>query len=322
MIKIPINIVFLALSLTGCAKAQEAKNRDIADAQKAVDTTMTAGTPILADTMAGSNSLGTANDRRLVERILRTTCKNYAAWGKEKTIVWIARQFIGVPYVGHTLDRSDTEHMVINLHELDCTTYVEAVLALAHCTFEGKSSFSDYCEAAQQVRYQDGKVSYENRLHYFQWWVADNVRKGLVQEITLPASIFTGRQLLRIDYMSTHASNYDMLRNHPERVQAIAKREKVWQGKMVNYIPKERLADTSLRQVVHDGDIIGLVTNKAGLDASHLGIAVWHKDGLYLLNASSLKKNGKQVVEPQETLFAYLAVRDHNKGIRVLRISE
>ena len=74
--------------------------------------------------------------------------------------------------------------------------------------------------------------------------------------------------------------------------------------------------------MVHDGDIIGLVTNKAGLDASHLGIAVWHDDGLYLLNASSLKKNGHQVVEPKETLFAYLAARAHNTGIRVLRISE
>lgn len=227
-----------------------------------------------------------------------------------------------MPYVAHTLDRSDTEQMVINLHELDCTTYVEAVLALARCTFAGKTSFADYCHEAQLIRYMSGKVDYCGRLHYFQWWVSDNKHKGFIQEIHTPASLFTGHQRLRIDYMSTHADSYDMLRQHPERVNAIAQQEQEWLGKTVTYIPKGRLKDPALRQVVRDGDILGLVTNKAGLDASHLGIAVWHEDGLYLLNASSLKKNGHQVVEPKETLFAYLAARAHNTGIRVLRISE
>ena len=152
--------------------------------------------------------------------------------------------------------------------------------------------------------------------------MSDNERKGLLQEIHAPSTVFTGRQRLRIDYMSTHADSYDMLRQHPERVKTIAQQEKAWLGKTVTYIPKGRLKDPALRQVVRDGDIIGLVTNKPGLDASHLGIAVWHEDGLYLLNASSLKKNGHQVVEPKETLFAYLAARAHNTGIRVLRISE
>lgn len=227
-----------------------------------------------------------------------------------------------MPYVAHTLDRSDTEQMVINLHELDCTTYVEAVLALARCTFAGKTSFADYCHEARLIRYMSGKVDYCGRLHYFQWWVSDNERKGLLQEIHAPSTLFTGRQRLRIDYMSTHADSYDMLRQHPERVKTIAQQEKAWLGKTVTYIPKGRLKEPALRQVVHDGDILGLVTNKPGLDASHLGIAVWHDDGLYLLNASSLKKNGHQVVEPKETLFAYLAARAHNTGIRVLRISE
>lgn len=323
--RILLTTLCLTLSLAGCghasgAKEQAAPTPQPADSTQATDTV--ARNNQVHDTIAAPLPDATREDRLLVERILRTTHDHYAAWGKEKTILWIARQFIGVPYVAHTLDRSDTELMVINLHELDCTTYVEAVLALARCTFAGKTSFADYCHEAQLIRYMSGKVDYCGRLHYFQWWVSDNERKGLLQEIHAPSTLFTGRQRLRIDYMSTHADSYDMLRQHPERVKAIAQQEKAWLGKTVTYIPKGRLKDPTLRQVVHDGDIIGLVTNKPGLDASHLGIAVWHDDGLYLLNASSLKKNGHQVVEPKETLFAYLAARAHNTGIRVLRISE
>lgn len=314
----------MALSMTGCGNGQNrqpAASHATQATDHAAESTLAKPTKqdcVAADTTALPHH--TEADRKTVERILRTASAQYATWGKEKTILWIARQFIGVPYVAHTLDRADTEQMVINLHELDCTTYVEAVLALSRCAMTGKTSFADYCHEAQMVRYRQGKVGYESRLHYFQWWVADNERKGMIEEISTPKALFTGQQRLRIDYMSTHADSYDMLRQHPERVDSIARQEQEWLGKTVSYIPKSRLQDKTLRQVVHDGDIIGLVTNKAGLDASHLGIAVWHKDGLYLLNASSLKRNGNQVVEPRETLFHYLAGQSHNTGIRVLRI--
>lgn len=319
-----LTMVCMALSMTGCSNGQNRQpaasnaaqaDSHAADGRQTVDTIQNG---MATDTTALPHH--TEADRKTVERILRTASAQYASWGKEKTILWIARQFIGVPYVAHTLDRADTEQMVINLHELDCTTYVEAVLALSRCAMAGKTSFADYCHEAQMVRYRQGIVGYESRLHYFQWWVADNERKGMIEEISTPKTLFTAQQRLRIDYMSTHADNYDMLRQHPERVDSIARQEREWLGKTVSYIPKGRLQDPKLRQVVHDGDIIGLVTNKAGLDASHLGIAVWHKDGLYLLNASSLKRNGKQVSEPRETLFHYLAGQGHNTGIRVLRI--
>ena len=226
--RILLTTICLTLSLAGCGHASGAKEQADPTPQP-VDSTQAAdavaSTVQVHDTIAAPLPDATREDRQLVERILRTTHDHYAAWGKEKTILWIARQFIGVPYVAHTLDRSDTEQMVINLHELDCTTYVEAVLALARCTFAGKTSFADYCREAQLIRYMSGKVDYCGRLHYFQWWVSDNERKGLLQEIHAPSTLFTGRQRLRIDYMSTHADSYDMLRHHPERVKAIAQQE-------------------------------------------------------------------------------------------------
>lgn len=256
-----------------------------------------------------------------VEKLLTSLIKQRKQLTTENLVLRLARHFIGVPYIAHTLDRNKDEQMVVNLREMDCTTYLENVVALSLCVDKGKTTADDFISQLQQIRYKGGKLSYENRLHYYQWWVTDNEEMGFVKEISMPNPPFTATQRLKINYMSENFQAYDMLHNAPERVKAIKAQEDKTNGTVVRYIPKGQLKNTELlRKVVKDGDIIALVTNKKNLDTTHLGIAVWHKDGLHLLNASSLKKNGKQVVEPTETLYQYLMARPYNPGIRVARL--
>jgi hypothetical protein len=88
-------------------------------------------------------------------------------------------------------------------------------------------------------------------------------------------------------------------------------------GMKPRYIPEQNLKNTKLlRSTVHDGDIIGIVTTKAGLEISHLGIAVWHKDGLHMLNASSMYH---KVVEDNNLLYTYLKNKKTSTGIRIAR---
>ena len=56
---------------------------------------------------------------------------------------------------------------------------------------------------------------------------------------------------------------------------------------------------------------------KKGLDIAHVGIAVWKRDGLHLLNASMIYK---KVVEDSRTLAEYMKGRKTFTGIRVIRI--
>ena len=72
-----------------------------------------------------------------------------------------------------------------------------------------------------------------------------------------------------------------------------------------------------MRQAVHDGDIVCIVTSAEGLDIAHLGIAVWHKDGLHMIDASSIQK---KVVEETVTLQDYLKRRKNALGIRIVRL--
>ena len=233
-------------------------------------------------------------------------------------MVYVARQFLDLPYVAKTLENNDRERLVVNLRQLDCTTYVENVLAIVRCVKQGKTSFSDFCRCLQEIRYMDGDVSYAHRLHYFSLWIEENTKMKFVEEIRRPSPPFTAVQTLRINYMTTHADSYPMLVRDPEQTKEIAKMEQSINGRTYRFIPKETIANTALfRRTIHDGDIIAIVTRKSGLDTSHIGIAVWHEDGLHLLNASLVHK---KVVEERRTLHDYMMRNRSQTGIRVVRV--
>lgn len=233
-------------------------------------------------------------------------------------MIYYARQLKGIPYVARTLEENDKETLIINLHQLDCTTYVENVLALTLCAKHAQFTFEDFCNWLQKIRYKNGAIAYTNRLHYFSEWIADNTAMGFVEETQSPTPPFSHIQTLRINYMSTHPKKYPMLVRHPEWIKEIAKMENQLNGKKYHYIPKSSISNTSVyRKTIHNGDIIAITTNKEGLDTSHIGIAIWHKDGLHMLNASRIRH---QVIEEPMTLKTYMAKQPSQTGIRIIRV--
>ena len=257
-----------------------------------------------------SESLTNESDSVLVEWLLADG---------DTTTLYYARRLLDRPYVAHTLEVNDTERLVVNLRQLDCTTLVETVCALTMAAREGQRDYRSFCQQLQRLRYRRGRLDgYPSRLHYFSDWIADNEAMGLVREICSDKRPFTAVQTLDIDYMSTHPQTYKALRRHPAMVKEIAAQEKALTGRQYRYIPKTGKPDERLlRQVISDGDILAITCSKPGLDIAHLGFAVWREDGLHLLNASQIHK--KVVVEPM-TLWQYLAKHPSHTGIRVIRL--
>ena len=251
---------------------------------------------------------------------LRVTELLAAAVKEDATTNWMvffARKLKGIPYVAKTLEGNKRERLIVNLRQLDCTTYVETVLALSRCAKNRETTLADYCRNLQQIRYLHGKIGYTTRLHYFTDWIIDNTAKQYVKELTEPTKVFSTPKTLNINFMSTHIQLYPMLVNNPDWVKTIAEQEKKLTGKVIHYLPKGKITDTPLlRQTIHDGDIICICTNKSGLDISHIGFAVWHKDGLHMLHASQLKK---KVIEDPLTLYQYMQQHSSQTGIRVVR---
>lgn len=232
-------------------------------------------------------------------------------------ILFFARQLKGIPYVAKTLEKNKEEKLVVNLRGLDCTTYVETVLALTRSMKQNKPTFANYCNNLRLIRYKDGIVSYPTRQHYFTYWIQQKTKAGIVKDIQSPNPPFSAIQTVHADYMTNHLSQYPMLKGKPNWVKQIAAMEKSITGLKVRYIPKSKVDNTKLlRQTIHDGDIICIITKKPGLEISHLGIAAWHNDGLHMINASSLYH---KVVEDNNLLKKYLYNQKSGLGIRIVR---
>lgn len=254
-----------------------------------------------------------SDDSLLVERLLSEAPASAGT-------LYFARQFIGLPYVAHTLELlAPDEQLIVNTRQLDCTTLVETVVALTLCHDAGHLTFNDYIHQLQLLRYRGGTISgYTSRLHYFSDWIIDNSRRGFVDEVQQPKPPFTAVQRLNVDYMSRHPQAYAALRQRPTLVETIAAQERELSGITCRYIHKSAVRNTAtMRRAVHDGDIIAIVSSKPGLDIAHLGFAVWRHDGLHLLNASQI--HGR-VVDESLTLYQYLQKHPTHVGIRVVRV--
>ena len=114
--------------------------------------------------------------------------------------------------------------------------------------------------------------------------------------------------------MSLNAKAYDMLKNNPRRVAELKKLEDASNGTKVRYIPTALLNNNNeLREVIHDGDIIAIVTNKRELDTTHLGFAVWHDDGLHhdhRISVFVLLESNKR--NTRELIFSLYLHHDYN----------
>lgn len=234
-------------------------------------------------------------------------------------MLYFAHQFEGVPYVAHTLEISATEKLIINLRELDCTTLVENVFALALTAKQGSVKWDDYCTNLALLRYRNGKPEgYASRNHYFYWWVENNMQKKLITLPEIPASL-KQRQVINVNYMSNHIDSYRMLKNGGAKVQKLIREyEKASFGKVMYYIPVAQLGKKKdVLSCIKDGDILAIVTRRQGLDTSHIGIAEWGSDGfLHLLNASKL---AKKVILDLRPINKYMATQRLQQGIWVIR---
>ena len=281
-------------------------------------------TAAVAQTSAASSSLAPAQSDKVPQGVVCAAAdaaevQRLLADKSLKTPLDFARKFLGRPYVAATLEVSDPEQVVVNLQGLDCATLVETSQALAMTRREGKTDVASYTRNLEKIRYFNGKNrGYTSRLHYLSFWMADLTKRKVAKEVLLPQSL-TQPLEIRLNYMSTHANAYPFLKNHPERVREIAQLERKYSGKVGRFLPKSN-AGLSRQQLgaIHDGDIITVVTQKAGLDYSHQGIAFWGNDGkLHMLHASSERK---RVIADERTLEDYLKRISHAKGIRVFRI--
>ena len=227
-----------------------------------------------------------------------------------------AKKMLGVPYVAGTLDGNDEEQLVVRIDALDCTTFVETVLAFSIADKREERDFEGFKKALTDVRYRDGILNgYTSRLHYFSDWIRNNEQMGFVKECTSETACSEPKALW-LDFMTTHVDSYLPMKKNPELVKEMATHEKNWQGTVVSYIPKEKLNLSSDELKIKDGDVLAMVTNIKGLDIVHVGFAFWKEGKLHLLHASS---SAKKVIEDPQTQYESSGKTKAHIGLRAIR---
>lgn len=233
-------------------------------------------------------------------------------------VTFYAYELLDRPYVAHTLE-GETEMLTINIDELDCTTFVETLYALARTTMSERYSWRDFANNLENVRYREGRIDgYASRLHYISEWAVDNTSRGNIEEIT--KDVPGARELIKtINFMSTHRDSYPALKDD-ETFNTIKKYEDGYRNHKTFYLKKEHLNGKAICNTVQEGDFVGLVCKTPGLDISHMGMVMKNEKGeLVVIDASM---TGGKVMKEPKSIVEYLRPKKGVIGVRFFRIKK
>jgi hypothetical protein len=253
-------------------------------------------------------------DRKILKKLTRLFDKQkISALSPDQLIIEIGKFFLGAPYAAGTLETKKPEHLVVNLREYDCVTFVENVIALARILKSHQKSFKAFRGFLKKIRYRQGRLQgYPSRLHYFSDWIHDNHKKGIVRDVTVEIGGKSFRKTMT--FMTTHPELY-LLLNKATDLRRMKSVERSISERSLSFIPKKVLR--RLEEGIRDGDLIAITTNTEGLDVQHVGLAVRVKNRIHLLHASSQER---KVVLSKKTLYRHLMRSNVCSGIMVARI--
>lgn len=253
----------------------------------------------------------TPADKQIAEEKLKSFVPD-AEMPIAELIVKIGLSFLNTPYVAATLENGVDEKMVVNLRELDCTTFAENALALARTLKHGKTDFESFVAELERIRYRNGiRNQYPSRLHYFCEWISNNQQKGIVSGLPNQNGVKLDKI---INFMSTHPADYPVLKSNPELIPIVARQEKELSEKGFMYFPKTDLANL-YRNLKH-GDIITLTSSIDGVDVNHVGIIIQKNNEFYLLHAPL---SGKKVLISDGPITDFIKPASKNSGIMIAR---
>lgn len=224
----------------------------------------------------------------------------------------IGKYFLGNEYVAHTLEVNEEEKLIVNLRELDCTTYAENLLALARTLKSENQSFEQFAEEIKKIRYRDGQLDeYPSRLHYFSDWIYNNRANNLV---STPADSFGAPFPNKVSFMSSNPDSYKHLKQNPEYVSIIEQQEAKINSNNYYYVSKENIPE--YEHLLKEVDIIGLTTSINGLDVAHVGVLVEQNGKLHLMHAS---QSSLKVEISDDPISSFLKPNSKNTGIMIAR---
>ncbi len=227
---------------------------------------------------------GQTLNRKITQQILTATSSFSTI---SERLKFITAQFIGKPYFINPLIGSDTEPEIFTAtyDGFDCVTYLETCLALVWA-----KNVDEVTDVLREIRYRNGNVKWEDRLHYTTDWSKYHVKRGAFKELTHDEDTLSRTK--EINFLKCFA---------PRTI-------------TFHYFPKRKLNKVSKN--FRDGDLIYFASTRKGLDTFHVGMLFW-VDGKLVMRHSAKSKGG--VVEQELAEFVKMNTMP---GFIVTRLNE
>jgi hypothetical protein len=228
---------------------------------------------------------------------------------------------IGTPYEPFTLEAylrtggsPGHEPLTLSLTRFDCTTLVEACLAVARvAAADGVPSWERFGREIERMRYRGGeRRGYPSRLHYFSEWIADGQKRGLLSDRGAELGGIEDARPLR--FMTEHRGNYSALADDGV-FREIGMMEHRLNGHPRRVVPTERIPEVIDR--IETGEVLAFATEIPGLDVSHAAFA--YRDDGGILRVLHAPLSGGVVQVTRATLPEYVAAIRRATGILVAR---
>lgn len=253
--------------------------------------------------------------------VAKARSENWQALPIGERTAEIGQSLLGTRYRNYTLEIDNRiEAPSVNFVGMDCWTFFEISLAFARMLNEPETNWSPetMLRYIEVDRYRGGQCTgeYLSRLHYLEDWLADNDRRGLLNDLTPDLGGVSVRHSAR--EMTVGWRHYRYLKANRSLLRPLAQMEARVSSRPLYQVPKNRVA--GIESKLRTGDIIGIVSRDRGglYSTSHVGLALRTKDGvLHFMHASAPRNYGKVVIDSQLSKYLY-KYRTHS-GILVAR---
>jgi hypothetical protein len=233
----------------------------------------------------------------------------------------VGRALVGTRYKSFTLEIDNrVEAPSVNFTGLDCWTFYEISLGFARMLDEPAENWTPerLLHYIELDRYRGGQCTgeYLSRLHYLEDWLADNDRRGLVEDLTRSLGGVSVSHSAR--EMTVGWRHYRYLTANRSLLGPLRQMEARVSSRPLYQVPKSRVA--SIEGKLRSGDIIGIISRDGRnlYSTSHVGLALRMPDGsLHFMHASSPRNYGHVVID--STLSSYLYRYRTDSGILVAR---
>src|SRR5437660_4480066 len=233
----------------------------------------------------------------------------------------VGQALVGTRYKHFTLEIDNRiESPSVNFQRMDCWTFFEISLAFARMLDEPEENWTPdrLLHYIEVDRYRGGECTgeYLARLHYLEDWLADNDRRGLVEDLTRSLGGRTVPHSAR--EMTQGWRHYRYLAANKSLLGPLAQMENRVSSRPLYQIPKSRVG--KIESKLQNGDIIGIVSRDRGgmYSTAHVGLGLRTSDGvLHFMHASAPHNYGRVVVDAR--LSGYLYRFRTDSGILVAR---